>query len=45
MTPARSKTQPGVAPDHVSISPGMLYIGTSDQQASEAASDVLMAMY
>jgi integrase/recombinase XerD len=30
---------------HASISSTMLYIGTNDQQASEAASAVLMAMY
>jgi integrase/recombinase XerD len=30
---------------HASISSTMIYIGTSDQQASEAASAVLMAMY
>jgi site-specific recombinase XerD len=30
---------------HASISSTMCYIGTSDQQASEAASAVLMAMY
>jgi site-specific recombinase XerD len=30
---------------HASISSTMMYIGTSDQQASEAASAVLMAMY
>jgi integrase/recombinase XerD len=30
---------------HASISSTMFYIGTSDQEASEAASAVLMAMY
>jgi integrase/recombinase XerD len=30
---------------HASISSNMMYIGTNDQQSSEAASAVLMAMY